>query len=137
MYSKTKIFINLPVKDLTKSMAFFTKLDFTFNSKITDKNATCMIVGENIFVMLLVERFFKTFTKKEISDAKRNAEVIVALSVDSKEKVDKIINKVLAAGGTISSNPNDQDLMYGCIFQDLDGHLWEIFYMDKSITTKD
>ncbi len=89
----TKIFVNLPVKDLNKAKEFFTKLDFKFNPQFTDENAACMIVGENIFVMLLVEKFFKIFTKKEICDTTKNTEAIVALSADSKEKVDETINK--------------------------------------------
>ena len=135
--SNTKIFVNLPVKNMSKSINFFTKLGFTFNPQFTDKNATCMIVGENIFVMLLIERIFKTFTKKEICDAKKNTEVIVALSVDSKEKVDKIVHKALAAGGKSSNKPNDQGFMYGWSFQDLDDHLWEILYMDSNVIDED
>jgi hypothetical protein len=91
-----------------------------------------MIVGEDIFVMLLVEKFFKTFTKKEISDATKNTEVIVALSADSREKVDEMINKVIEAGGIEPKEPQDHGWMYGRSFQDIDGHLWEIFYMDSS-----
>ena len=90
----TKIFVNLPVKDLNKTVDFFTKLGFKFNPQFTDENATCMIVGENIFVMLLVEKFFKTFTKKEISDTSKDTEVIVALSVEDREKVDQMINRL-------------------------------------------
>jgi hypothetical protein len=128
----TKIFVNLPVKDLNRSVEFFTKLGFKFNPQFTDENATCMIVGEDIFVMLLVEKFFKTFTKKEISDATKNTEVIVALSADSREKVDEMINKVIEAGGIEPKEPQDHGWMYGRSFQDIDGHLWEIFYMDSS-----
>ena len=127
----TKIFVNLPVKDLNKTVEFFTKLGFTFNPQFTNENATCMIVGEDIFVMLLVERFFKTFTKKEICDATKDAEVIIALSAESREKVDQMINKVVEAGGLESSEPQDQGWMYGRSFQDIDGHLWEIIHMDN------
>ena len=95
----TKIFVNLPVKDLNNTIDFFTKLGFKFNPQFTDENATCMIVGEDIFVMLLVEKFFKTFTKKEICDTSKDTEVIVALSVESREKVDQMINKALESGG--------------------------------------
>ena len=95
----TKIFVNLPVKDLNKTIGFFTKLGFRFDPQFTDANATCMIVGEDIFVMLLVEKFFKTFTKKEICDTTKNTEVIVALSAESREKVDQMINKAIEAGG--------------------------------------
>jgi predicted lactoylglutathione lyase len=127
-----KIFVNLPVKDLNESVDFFTKLGFEFNAQFTDENATCMIISENIFVMLLVESFFKTFIKKEIADATKSTEVIVALSAESKEKVDEIVNKALAAGGKASIEPMDQGFMYQRSFQDIDGHLWEIIYMDES-----
>jgi uncharacterized protein len=133
----TKIFVNLPVKDLSKTIEFFTKLGFTFNPQFTDKNATCMIVGDDIFVMLLVEKFFKTFTKKEICDATKDTEVIVALSAESREKVDEMINRVIVAGGRESREPQDHGWMYGRSFQDLDGHLWEIIHMDESVIKKE
>ncbi len=128
----TKIYVNLPVKDLNRSVEFFTNLGFKFNPQFTDENATCMIVGEDIFVMLLVEKFFKTFTKKEISDATNSTEVIVALSADSRENVDGMISKVIKAGGIESREPQDHGWMYGRSFQDIDGHLWEVVYMDSS-----
>jgi predicted lactoylglutathione lyase len=133
----TKIFVNLPVKDLSKTIEFFTKLGFTFNPQFTDKNATCMIVGDDIFVMLLAEKFFKTFTKKEICDATKDTEVIVALSAESREKVDQMINRVIEAGGRESREPQDHEWMYGRSFQDLDGHLWEIIHMDESVIKKE
>ena len=128
----TKIFVNLPVKNLNKTIEFFTKLGFKFNPQFTDENATCMIVGEDIFVMLLVEKFFKTFTKKEICDTSKNTEVIVALSVEGREKVDKMINKAIEAGGRESREPQDHGWMYGRSFEDINGHLWEIIYMDEN-----
>ena len=128
----TKIFLNLPVRDLNKTIEFFTKLGFKFNPQFTDENATCMIVGEDIFVMLLVEKFFMTFTKKEISDTSKNTEMIVALSMESKEKVDQMINKVVEAGGKESREAQDHGWMYGRSFEDINGHLWEVFYMDES-----
>ena len=127
----TKIFVNLPVKDLNKTIDFFTKLGFKFNPQFTDENATCMIVGEDIFIMLLVETFFKTFTKKEISDTSKNTEVIVALSAEGREKVDQMINNAIGAGGRESREPQDHGWMYGRSFEDLNGHLWEIIYMDE------
>jgi len=132
----TKIFVNLPVEDLNKTIEFFTKLGFGFNSQFTDENATCMIVGEDIFVMLLVEKFFKTFTKKEICDTTKNTEVIVALSAESREKVDQMINKAMEAGGRESREPQDHGWMYGRSFEDINGHLWEIIYMDESAVKK-
>ena len=109
----TKIFVNLPVKNLNKTIEFFTKLGFKFNPQFTDENATCMIVGEDIFVMLLIENFFKTFTKKQISDTSKNTEVIVALSVEGREKVDQMINKAIESGGRESREPQDHGWMYG------------------------
>ncbi|OGJ60145.1 extradiol dioxygenase [Candidatus Peribacteria bacterium RIFCSPHIGHO2_01_FULL_51_9] len=125
-----KIFVNLPIKNLNRSVKFFTKLGFKFNPQFTHKNATCMIVGNDIFVMLLVEPFFKSFTKKELCDTTKNAEAIVALSAESRKEVDETVNKALAAGAKPSNKPIDQSFMYGWGFQDLDGHLWEIFYME-------
>ncbi len=115
----TKIFVNLPVKDLNKTIEFFTKLGFKFNPQFTDENATCMIVGEDIFVMLLVEKFFKTFTKKEICDTSKKTEVIVALSVEGREKVDQMINRAIEAGGRESREPQDHGWMYGRSFEDI------------------
>ncbi|MFI5423833.1 MAG: VOC family protein [Nitrososphaeraceae archaeon] len=133
----TNIFVNLPVKDLNKTVEFFTKLGFTFNPQFTDENATCMIVGKDIFVMLLVEKFFKTFTKKEISDTTKNTEAIVALSAQSREEVDQMMEKVLGAGGREARDPQDHGWMYGRSFEDINGHLWEIFYMDESAMKKE
>jgi len=133
----TKLFVNLPVKDLNKTVEFFTKLGFTFNPQFTDENSTCMIVSNDIFVMLLVEKFFKTFTKKEISDVSKNTEVIVALSTQSREEVDQMMEKVIGAGGKESRDPQDHGWMYGRSFEDIDGHLWEIFYMDETALKKE
>jgi uncharacterized protein len=133
----TKIFVNLPVKDLNRTVEFFTKLGFKFNPLFTDENGTCMIVGEDIYVMLLVERFFKTFTKKEICDVTKDAEVIIALSAESREIVDQTMNRVLEAGGKESRDPQDHGWMYGRSFQDIDGHLWEIIHMDVSAVQKE
>ncbi|GEO03462.1 extradiol dioxygenase [Adhaeribacter aerolatus] len=128
----TKIFVNLPVKDLNQSVAFFTKLGFSFNAQFTNEDATCMVISEDIYVMLLVEKFFKTFTKKEIADTGRTTEVIVCLSADSRAQVDELVDKAFAAGATESNFTTDQGFMYGRSFQDLDGHLWEIMYMDAN-----
>jgi len=132
MSNNKKIFVNLPVKDLNKSIDFFTKLGFSFNPQFTNENATCMIISESIFAMLSVEKFFKTFTKKEIVDASISTEVFISLSVDSKEEVDDIVNKALAAGGKTPNEPDDRGFMYSWSFEDLDSHGWDIFYMDPS-----
>lgn len=128
-----QIFVNLAVKDLNKTIAFFSKLDFKLNPQFTDANATCMIIGDNIFVILLVERFFKTFIpNKNICDAKTNTESLISLTAQSKEQVDQMLTKVIAAGGTEYRSVQDLGQMYGRAFQDINGHTWEIFYMDES-----
>ena len=132
----SKIFINLAVKDLKKSIAFFTKLGFTFNPQFTDDTATCMIIAENIFAMLLTEKRFKDFTKKEICNAHKNTEVLLAMDAESKEKVDEMVKTAVDAGGSIYMEPQDHGWMYGHSFADLDGHQWEIFYMDESAVPK-
>ena len=132
----TQIFVNLPVKDLNETVDFFTKLGFAFNPQFTDENVTCMIVNNDIFVMLLVEKFFKTFTKKEICDTTKDTEVIVALSTESREKVDQMINRVIEAGGKEHRKPQDHEWMYGRSFEDINGHLWEVIYMDKNALKK-
>ena len=127
-----KMFTNLPVRDLQASIDFFTKLGFTFNPQFSDKNGTCMIVGDDAFVMLLAEDFFKTFTKKELTDATTTTEVITAITVDSREEVDTMVDAALTAGGAPSNEASDQEFMYTRSFQDLDGHLWEVLYMDPA-----
>lgn len=123
------IFVNLPVKDLDKSMAFFSDIGFEFNEQMTDKNAACMIVGPNMYVMLLVEEFFKTFSKKQLADARTSTEVIVSISTDSRADVDELVNDALKAGGAASGEKMDTEFMYGWSFEDIDGHLWEVMYM--------
>ena len=127
-----QIFINLPVRNLKKSMAFFEKLGFTFNMQFTDDKAACMIIGENIYAMLLLEKFFKTFTNKEIADAKKTTEVLIAIDAESRQSVDEMIRKAVEAGGSTYRNPQDNGWMYGHSFADLDGHQWEVLYLDES-----
>ncbi|MET3938333.1 putative lactoylglutathione lyase [Paenibacillus sp. PvP094] len=127
-----QIFVNLPVKDLKKSIEFFTNVGFEFNANFTDESATCMIIGDNIYAMLLVEERFQSFINKEISNAANTAEVIVALSVDSREEVDTIVQAALDAGAKPYNDPQDHGFMYGWSFQDPDDHLWEVTYMDLS-----
>lgn len=128
----TKIFVNLPVKNLQKSVDFFTKLGFTFNPQFTDETATCMIIGENIFAMLMVETRFQEFTKKPVSDATKSTEVLLAFDVENREKVDSMIKNAVAAGGTLYADPQDHGWMYYHSFADLDGHQWEVSFMDES-----
>jgi len=128
----TKIFVNLPVKDLERSVEFFTKLGYRFDPRFTDENATCMIIREDIFAMLLVEKFFETFTPKPVADAKHSTEVLVGLSAESREEVDRIVETALAAGARRYKEPEDQGFMYGWGFEDLDGHIWEYFWMEPT-----
>ncbi len=125
-------FVNLPVKDLGKTIAFFSHLGFKFNPKFSDENATCMIVSDDFSVMLLVEKFFKSFTPKEICDTHKYSEVLMTLSTESRKEVDEFIIKAIEAGGTIYGETQDYGWMYMRYFQDLDGHLWEVGYMDEN-----
>ena len=127
-----QIFVNLPVKDLERTKSFFGQLGFGFEPKFTNDAAACMPVGENIFVMLLTEPFFKGFTDKAICDAQRNTEVLVCLSCDSRAEVDALVAKARAAGGRIPRDPQDHGFMYGHSFEDPDGHIWELVHMDAS-----
>jgi uncharacterized protein len=127
-----QIFVNLPVKDLNRAIDFFTKLGFTFNQQFTDENATCMVITNDIYAMLLVEEFFQTFTTKEVADASRTTEAIVALGVDSRAQVDELADTALASGGQPVKEPMREGSMYGRSFQDPDGHIWEVFYLDPA-----
>lgn len=132
----SKIFLNLAVKDLKKSIDFFTKLGFSFNPQFTDEQATCMIIAENIFAMLVTEQRFKEFTKKEICNAHKNTEVLIAIDADSREKVDEMVKTAVDAGGSIYMESQDHGWMYGHSFADLDGHQWEIMYLDENAIPK-
>lgn len=127
-----KIFVNLPVKDLNKSIGFFKKLGFTFNPKFTDETAACMIISDDIYAMLLTEAKFREFTPKQLSDASKTTEVITCLSEGSREKVSELVDKALKAGGTETRPAQDYGFMFGRSFNDLDGHIWEIMWMDES-----
>lgn len=129
---KTEIFLNLPVKDLNRSIAFFTELGFSFNPKFTDDKGSCLIIGENINTMLLEEEFYKTFTNKQICDTATTSEVLISISAETREKVDEMIAKAVKAGGSEYMKTRDYGWMYQRTFLDIDGHHWEIFSMDKS-----
>lgn len=131
-----KIFFNLPVKDLQRSIAFFTGLGFTFNPQFTDDIATCMIVSDDAYVMLLTEKKFQNFTTKPISDASKVTEAIIAVNADSRAGVDVFADKALASGGSPAMPPMDLGFMYGRSFYDPDGHHWEIFYMNPEHVEK-
>ncbi len=126
------IFVNLPVKDLKASTAFFEALGFSKNSQFSDDNASSMVISDTIFVMLLTEPFFKGFTKKDIADSTRSTEAMIALSADSRDAVDELADKALATGGQAATDPQDHGFMYGRSFYDLDGHHWEVMWMDPS-----
>ena len=127
-----KIFVNLAVRDLKKSMDFFSTLGFEFNPKFTDENAACMIISEDAFVMLLKERFFRTFTRREPCDTTTHTEGLFALSCRTRAEVDALVQKAVAAGGQHAMDPQDHGFMYGWSFYDLDGHHWEVIWMDPS-----
>ncbi len=125
------IFVNLPVEDLKASMGFFGELGFEFNPEFTDDDAACMIVDENIFVMLLVEERFRDFIKDEIADATKATESITCLSADSREQIDETVAKAIAAGGKAWKPAMEEGPMYGGSFQDLDGHVWELMHTQQ------
>ena len=128
----TMIFVNLPVKDLERSVKFFTELGFTFNPQFTDTTAACMVVTETIYVMLLTEAKFQSFTPKPVSDARQSTEVLLALAMESRAAVEALVQKAFDLGGARYAEPQDHGFMYQHGFEDLDGHIWEIFYMDPS-----
>lgn len=126
----TKIFVNLPVKNLNRSKEFFTRLGYEFNLQFTDETAACMVVSDVIYVMLLTEVKFKEFTPKEICDARKSTEVLVCLSYESRDRVNELVNKAVAGGATTYAEPKDYGFMYQHGFQDLDGHIWELIYIE-------
>jgi predicted lactoylglutathione lyase len=128
----TQIFVNLPVKNVERSCAFFSALGYSFNPQFSNDSALCMVVSDTIHVMLLAEPFFQTFTAKPIADASRSTEVLICLSCASRAEVDGLVAKALAAGGTAPRAPQDHGFMYGHGFEDPDGHIWELMYMDPS-----
>jgi predicted lactoylglutathione lyase len=128
----TQIFVNLPVADLDLSMDFFRQLGFEFNPQYTDATAACMVVSDDIYAMLLTHAKFKEFIPNEIGDAKTSNEVLVCLSVESREKVDELVRKAVAAGGSTFDAPKDYGFMYQHGFQDPDGHIWELISMTEN-----
>ena len=125
-----KLFVNLAVRDLKRSVDFFTTLGFTFDPRFTDANATCMIVNDEAYVMLLVEPFFRTFTTRQLCDTATHTEGLFALSAGSRAEVDTLVRTAVAAGGSHAVDPQDHGFMYGWSFHDPDGHHWEVFWMD-------
>jgi len=129
--SKQQIYVNLPVRDLARSRSFFAALGFEFNPQFSDDNAACMIVShDHIYVMLLAEPFFQTFTGKQIADARTSTEVLLCLSRDSRAAVDDMVAKAVTAGGSVPREAQDHGFMYQHAFEDPDGHIWELAYME-------
>jgi predicted lactoylglutathione lyase len=129
---KSNLFINLPVKNIQKTNAFFNGLGFKFNRKFSDEKATCMIINDSAYVMLLQNSFFKSFIKNEIVNARKSTEAILSIQKQSKAAVNKFAEKAIKLGGKKFREPYDYGFMYGKSFQDLDGHIWEVFWMDAA-----
>jgi hypothetical protein len=127
-----EMFVNLPVRDVKKSMAFFGVLGFTFNQRFTDDSAACMVVNDGASVMLLAESFFRTFTKRQPCDTTSHTEALFAIPCDSRADVDTMVHRAIDAGGSYAMDPVDHGFMYGWSFYDLDGHHWEVFWMDPA-----
>jgi predicted lactoylglutathione lyase len=130
------IFVNLPVKDLDKSMAFFREVGFEFNMEWSNEDAACMVISEHIYAMLLTESHFQKFIRKEIADTSRTSEAIISLTAESRAKVDEIIETAFAAGAKATVDTSDHGFMYTRSFEDIDGHLWEVFHMDLAATAQ-
>ena len=130
--TRHKLFVNIPVGDLQRAIQFFEALGFRFNVQFTDATATCMLVGEDAYFMLLDRARFQGFSKRPVGDATRETNAMFALSVESRAEVDAMVQKAVAAGGTHAADPQDHGFMYGWSFYDLDGHHWEVFWMDPA-----
>lgn len=128
----TKIFVNLPVRDLSASIDFFSRLGYSFDPQFTTDDAGCLVISDDICVLLQTREHFQTFTSKPVADAETSTEAILALSVDSRQQVDELADRALAAGGRPANEPQDQGFLYGRSFQDLDGHQWEVLYLDQA-----
>lgn len=127
-----QIYVNLAVDNLERSKAFFSAIGLSFEPQFTNGQAACLILGENIYAMLLVKDLFKSFTRKSLCDPKEGTEALVGLSCESRAEVDALVAKALAAGGTVPRAPQDYGFMYGHGFEDIDGHIWELIYMDPN-----
>jgi uncharacterized protein len=127
-----KLFVNIPVSDVQMSIVFFESLGFAFNPQFTDATATCMLVGEDAYFMLLTRDRFKDFSKRPTGDSHKETNALFAIGVNSREEVDEMVKKAVAAGGSRVGDPQDQGFMYSSSFYDLDGHHWEVFWMDPS-----
>lgn len=126
------IFVNLAVNDLEASKKFFTDLGYTINPQFSDENAACVVISDTIVAMLMTKPFYATFTDKEIADPTKTSEVLICLSAESREKVDELVDRAISLGGTASGKTQDLGFMYGRSFDDLDGHSWEVVWMDPA-----
>lgn len=124
------IFINIAVTDLGKSMEFFQTLGFEFNMQFSNENGVCLILGNNIYVMLLTAPFFQQFTNREICNPRTHTEMLLCIPADNREWVDSLVNAAIVAGGKDLSRPQEYDFMYSRSFEDLDGHIWEVVWMN-------
>lgn len=131
-----KLFVNIPVSDLQRSIVFFEELGFTFNTQFTDATATCMLVGEDAYVMLLTKERFAGFAKRASGDPRQQTNALYSISVESRAAVDAMVEKAVAAGGSHAMEPQDHGFMYGWSFYDPDGYHWEVFWMDPSAIQK-
>jgi uncharacterized protein len=127
-----KLFVNIPVRDLTKAMNFFGALGFQYNPQFADETAACMLVGEDAYFMLLTEKKFRDFSRRPVADARTTTGAMFALSCTTRDEVDEMMRKAIAAGGSPAAEPQDHGFMYGLSFYDLDGHHWEVFWMDPA-----
>ncbi len=130
-----RVVINLPVNDLNRSIKFFTSLGFSLNQALSNDTAGCLIISDDIYVLLVVEAVFETISKRNIPDTAKHREVVVQLAVDSRQRVDELVNRALAAGGQRANEPNDQGFLYGRSFEDLDGHMWDVFHAATGATS--
>ena len=126
------MFVNLPVRDLKQTVGFWTGLGFTFNPQFTDDSSTCMVISDHACVMLLTDELFSTFTTRPVADATAHTEAILALSAESREEVDRLVDTAVTTGGSAANATQDEGYMYGRSFHDPDGHLWEVLYMDPA-----
>ena len=127
-----QIYVNLPVRDLERSKAFFGALGYSFNPQFTNEQGACMVISDDIYAMLLTDPFCRTFTSKPLADARKTTEVLICLSCASRAEVDQLVAKAKAAGGTVPRASQDHGFMYQHGFEDLDGHIWELAYMDMA-----
>ena len=127
-----QIFVNLPIRDMARSQAFFKALGLSFNPRFTNEQGACLEIADNIYAMLLIEPFFQGFTRLPVADARKTTEVLIALSCDSRDEVNDLVAKAVAAGATTPNAPQDHGFMYQHGFADLDGHQWEVFWMDEN-----